>query len=306
MLRRQKVRETQVVVVNLDETDEKALNVALNNPAIAGTFSDKLEDLLAEIKTANATIFTDLRLDALLAQAGPMEQLAADADDPEDIPPLPSVPITQPGDLWELGNHRLICGDSSDPATVARLLDGRRIDICVTSPPYASQRKYDESTSFRPIAPDAYVAWFEPFAIEIRDNLAPGGSFFLNIKENADDGELVTYVMELVLDLKKRLGFRYVEQFAWTHGGTPKAVQQRFKNAFEREDGKLDEFLAKRFGKRAASVIQATHVAEEGRPIENLWDATVGATAYARNIAWQDERVAIERKAGEILDLAST
>jgi hypothetical protein len=71
------------------------------------------------------------------------------------------------------------------------------------------------------------------------------------------------------------------------------------------EDGKLDEFLAKRFGKRAAGVIQATHIAEEGRPIETLWDATVGATAYARNITWQDERVSIERKAGEILDLAS-
>jgi len=82
------------------------------------------------------------------------------------------------------------------------------------------------------------------------------------------------------------------------------AIEAARKARIDGTDGALDEFLSKRFGKRMSPVIQAIHKAEEGRPIETLWDAAVGATAYARSITWQDERVAIERKAGEIIDLA--
>jgi hypothetical protein len=49
----------------------------------------------------------------------------------------------------------------------------------------------------------------------------------------------------------------------------------------------------------------AAHMAEEDRPIETLWDATVGATAYAKGIKWQDDRVDIERQAGRIMALAT-
>jgi hypothetical protein len=66
-----------------------------------------------------------------------------------------------------------------------------------------------------------------------------------------------------------------------------------------------DDFLRKRFSLRLADKIAAAHVADEGRPIETLWDATTAITAYARSIPYQNERVAIEKKAGELLDLAS-
>lgn len=68
---------------------------------------------------------------------------------------------------------------------------------------------------------------------------------------------------------------------------------------------KLDDFLANRFGKRLVDHLKLTHDAEEGRPIETLWDATTAATAYARGMVHQDERVAIERKAGELLKAAA-
>ena len=61
------------------------------------------------------------------------------------------------------------------------------------------------------------------------------------------------------------------------------------------------EFLAKRFTKSQAKAIEAAHLADEGRPIETLWDAVVGATAYARGIGYQDERVQIEREAGKLM-----
>jgi len=71
------------------------------------------------------------------------------------------------------------------------------------------------------------------------------------------------------------------------------------------EPEKLDAFLAKRFSKNQATAIKLAHKIEEERPIESLWDVTVGATAYARKIEHQDARVDIERKAGQIMELAS-
>lgn len=56
--------------------------------------------------------------------------------DPDEIPEPPDAAITQPGDLWILGNHRLLCGDSSSPADLDRLLDGTSIHLCNTDPPY--------------------------------------------------------------------------------------------------------------------------------------------------------------------------
>lgn len=67
----------------------------------------------------------------------------------------------------------------------------------------------------------------------------------------------------------------------------------------------VDKFLRERFTGRQVESIKAAHMNDEGRPIETLWDAATGATAYARGIMWQDDRVAIERSAGKMLDLAA-
>ena len=67
----------------------------------------------------------------------------------------------------------------------------------------------------------------------------------------------------------------------------------------------LDSFLGTRFGKRMIVPLKAVHEAEEGRPIETLWDVTTAATAYARGIEHQDRRVEMEREAGKILKLVN-
>jgi len=67
----------------------------------------------------------------------------------------------------------------------------------------------------------------------------------------------------------------------------------------------LDAFLAGRFGKRMIDPLKMAHRVEEGRPIETLWDVTVAVTAHAKSITHQDERVALERKGGDVLDLAA-
>jgi DNA modification methylase len=67
----------------------------------------------------------------------------ADGTDPDDAPPLPKQPISKPGDLWILGEHRLLCGDSTSKADVTRLLNGARPHLGVTDPPYGVN--YDAS-----------------------------------------------------------------------------------------------------------------------------------------------------------------
>lgn len=66
---------------------------------------------------------------------------------------------------------------------------------------------------------------------------------------------------------------------------------------------KASEFLAKRFGPRIGEKINAAHVADEGRPVETVWDAVTAVTAYAREIPWTAERVELEEKAGDLLEL---
>ena len=131
--------ETQVVVVDLEEAEEKALNVALNNPAIAGDFTPDLHKLLAEIREtlpelADLLLFDDLadQTSKLLAELTPNDGLT----DPDDVPDVPDAPITQPGDLYVMGNHRLICGDSGDPGVLERLMDGKFASLYATDPPY--------------------------------------------------------------------------------------------------------------------------------------------------------------------------
>ena len=74
-------------------------------------------------------------LDALLQEAEQLEPAEGNTD-PDDVPEAPEDPITKPGDLWILGNHRLLCGDSTNPQHVERLMDGQKADMVFTDPPY--------------------------------------------------------------------------------------------------------------------------------------------------------------------------
>jgi len=83
-------------------------------------------------------------------------------------------------------------------------------------------------------------------------------------------------------------------------------IEETIRNAQQKKLVDLDDFLkSRKFNKSQISAIKATHEAEEGRPIETLWDVTVGVTAYAKQIQYQDDRVAVERAGGKILDLVA-
>jgi hypothetical protein len=92
---------------------------------------------------------------------------------------------------------------------------------------------------------------------------------------------------------------------AYANSSAGNVVQAIEMARSKRVDDELDGFLAQRFGTRMVTPLKAIHEAEEGRPIESLWDVTTAATAYARGIEHQDQRVAMEREAGKLLKLAA-
>lgn len=88
-----------------------------------------------------------------------------------------------------------------------------------------------------------------------------------------------------------------------THSITAAIEEAQASKIGNRE--RVDEFLGKRFTRSQVKAINLAHELEEQRPIETLWDAVTGATAYAKTVTFQDERVALERKAGEIMEVAA-
>lgn len=120
----------------------------------------------------------------------------------------------------------LIHGDSLEEM---KKLETDSIDMVFTSPPYADRRK----STYGGVKDDEYVDWFIPFATEIKRILKPTGSFFLNIKPHTDKGERSLYVFDLIITLKREIGFMFVEEYAWTKNAFPGALKGRFKNAFE-------------------------------------------------------------------------
>ncbi len=108
-------------------------------------------------------------------------------------------------------------------------IESGSVDMVVTSPPYALQRK----STYGGVSEADYIEWFIPIAKEIKRVLSDTGSFFLNIKPNCKDGERVLYVMKLIITLKEDVGFRFTDEFTWTKLGVPGKFNGRFKNAFE-------------------------------------------------------------------------
>ena len=122
---------------------------------------------------------------------------------------------------------KLIHGDS---AKALRTLDAESVDLIVTSPPYADQRK----AAYGGVHADKYVDWFLPIANELHRVLKPSGSFVLNIKERVVNGERHTYVMELIIEMRKR-GWLFTEEYIWHKKNCfPGKWPNRFRDAWER------------------------------------------------------------------------
>ena len=109
-------------------------------------------------------------------------------------------------------------------------LESNSIDLIVTSPPYADQRK----DTYGGVSPDRYVEWFLPIASELKRVLKDEGSFVLNIKERVVNGERHTYVLELILAMRNQ-GWLWTEEYMWhKRNSYPGKWPNRFRDGWER------------------------------------------------------------------------
>jgi DNA modification methylase len=154
------------VAVGLSPAQARAYRIADNQTATLSAWDEaKLPLELAALQGMNFNLeltgFSADELAALLAPAG-TEGLT----DPDDVPEPPDEPTTQPGDLWVLGRHRLLCGDSGKAEDVDRLLDGEPVHLVNTDPPY--------NVKVEPRSTNAIAAGLSSFQAPAKDGPSGG------------------------------------------------------------------------------------------------------------------------------------
>ena len=123
--------------------------------------------------------------------------------------------------------NQILLGDCEE---ILRDFPDNSVDLIFTSPPYADQRKH----TYGGVRPDDYVSWFLPRSEQFLRVLKPAGTFVLNIKERVVEGERHTYVIELILEMRRQ-GWLWTEEFMWHKKNSyPGKWPNRFRDSWER------------------------------------------------------------------------
>ena len=173
--------EIDCVVVHIeDPQDEKALNIALNK-AVGEWEPVALTDLLADLQSSGydlgATGFDAAEVDELFSKVHDKDVKDDDCDiDPEEI-----VPFVEPGDVWTLGRHRMVCGDATNAGDVDLLMDGLKANLIVTDPPYnvAYQSADGKSIQNDSMADGKFYEFLLAAFKNMAAHLAEGGSAYI-------------------------------------------------------------------------------------------------------------------------------
>ena len=135
LLREAGVRRARCVVVSLPAKEARALAVTLNSREIQGEFTEGVLAVIEEMRAhLGADLAAALRLEELRREL-PARELEGRTL-PDDIPEPRRKAVAKPGELWTLGEHRLLCGDARNAKHVARLMNGERAGLFATDPPY--------------------------------------------------------------------------------------------------------------------------------------------------------------------------
>lgn len=170
--------EIDCVIIDIDKTKEKALNIALNK--ISGEWNKELlADLIKDLQgleyNLDFTGFEPPEIDELFNEMYPK---GVKEDDYDEAPP--ENPVSRQGDIWIIGRHRLTCGDSTKSETYEKLMEGKKANLIVTDPPYNVAYEGNAGTiqndnmndeSFHEFLLAAYMCMYE--------NLTDGGSIYV-------------------------------------------------------------------------------------------------------------------------------
>lgn len=177
------------------------------------SLAEKRAYILADNKVAGAGIDLDLtgfNLDEI-------EQLTAHKGggktDPDEIPPVPEEPTSRLGDLWRMGEHRVLAGDALEAKAWERLVGGIRVDLAITSPPYNVGIKYSTHKDRAPR--DAYLDFIRAVGEQLAAHLAPGRFVAWNVGVSPK-----TYPAHQVVALEA-IGLSFYRQIVWEKAGVP-------------------------------------------------------------------------------------
>ena len=229
---------TEVPVIelaHLSPTQKRAYVISDNRLALDAGWDDAMLALeLAELSEAGfdlaLTGFEDAEIEALLADDlgdgdGDQEQDADEPDAADDVPDTPTTPVSRSGDVWALGQHRLICGDAADPSVIASLMLGEQAKLCFTSPPYGNQRDY---------ASGGITDW-DGLMSGVFGNvpMAEDAQVLVNLGLIHRDNEVIPY-WDGWLGWMRTQGWRRFAWYVWDQGpGMPGDWQGRLAPSFE-------------------------------------------------------------------------
>ena len=196
------IKEIECVIVDLNEADEKELNIRLN----ANTGSWDWDTLANDWEVVDLEAW-GLEIPQFDNEA---EELEASEDD-YDVPEGGIETDIVIGDLFEIGEHRLLCGDSTDSDAVARLMNGEKAEILFTSPPYSDMREYNGEKDLSVDRISDFIPTWMPFA-EYQ---------VVNLGIQRKDNEIVQYWNEYI-EKAKQCGYKLISWNVWdkTQGGS--------------------------------------------------------------------------------------
>lgn len=224
-----KLGMTEIPVALADELSDaqiKAFRLLANRSANWASWDDgllrlELQDIASLGFNLNLTGFSDKELAALSVAPN------AGLTDPDDAPPAPERPVSVLGDVWLLGRHRLLCGDSMDGAAIARLMESERAALLFTSPPYGNQRNYTTGGI------GDWEALMRGVFGRLDDVMAQDGQVLVNLGMIHRDNEWQPY-WNGWLDWMRASGWRRFGFYVWDQGpGLPGDWNGRLAPAFE-------------------------------------------------------------------------
>jgi DNA modification methylase len=220
---------------HLTPTQKRAYVISDNRLALDAGWDETMLALeLAELQEVGydlaLTGFDDVEIEQLLAaDLSPGDEDAPtqseeETDAADDVPDTPVNPVTLPGDVWQLGAHRLICGDAGDSSVVATLMAGEQAALCFTSPPYGNQRDYTNTI----------IDWDDLMCgVFASLPLAANGQLLVNLGLIHREQEVVPY-WDGWLTWMRTQGWRRFAWYVWDQGpGLPGDWNGRLAPAFE-------------------------------------------------------------------------
>lgn len=205
-----------VIALEMNETQRKAFSIADNKTAeIADWDFPKLRDVLNELR------IDDFDISNIGFSDDELRRFLIDEDiDEDEIPSEESVVLTKKGDLWILGNHRLLCGDSRDMDSIKYLMDGNHAEHVFAGPPCFNQKEFALWESY-----EEYIEDMRKVIENCRDVLKDGGVIVWNIANDCSSNiDLTSHHSRLL----EESGMKHLDTIAWVKTGANYAIPRNF------------------------------------------------------------------------------